>query len=370
MHAIYKEIIRCKSLGLEGVLGTIISTQGSTYQKTGAKCFIAGDGRLTGLVSGGCVEGDLKEIAFQVIEDGQAKIVDYDFQDEGDLVWGLGLGCNGKMTILLEPFTPNRGSANSDQMENWFEQGLNRTIHSITVTKAENPSLIGSKWIIDPEIEEYNHIPFTGIINNYLSAKESRPNSILVTIDGNEGFQVFYDTISPPPRLVLFGAGPDAIPLVQMAKKIKWHVTVLDHRPAFINRQNFAEADDLICYKSGTTPLVHLDANTFIVIMSHHFSQDQMMFKEVINSEAAYIGLLGPRKRTNEIGKGLELNNHPNLNKIYSPIGLDIGSVTPEEIALSIIAEITMVYRGRAGNKLTKKAFNFAGKEEEQLLIM
>ena len=83
MQAIYKEIIRCKSLGLDGVLGTIISTQGSTYQKAGAKCFIAEDGLLTGLVSGGCVEGDLKEIAFQVIESGQSQIVHYNFQDEG-----------------------------------------------------------------------------------------------------------------------------------------------------------------------------------------------------------------------------------------------------------------------------------------------
>ncbi|MFJ7729103.1 XdhC family protein [Neobacillus sp. NPDC097160] len=368
MQAIYKEIIRCKSLGLEGVLGTIISTQGSTYQKTGAKCFIAGDGQFTGLVSGGCVEGDLKEIAFQVIENGQPKIVNYNFQGEGDLLWGLGLGCNGKMNILLEPYSPIRDLAKSEQIENWFKLGLCKTIHSITITKAENPNLVGSKWLVDPENQEYYHIPFKGIINDFLDTMDSRPNCTLAQIGGEEEFQVFYDTIAPSPRIVIFGAGPDAIPLVQMAKNIKWHVTVMDHRPAFINQKNFPEADDLICYNPGTIPNVRLDENTYVVIMSHHFSQDQMMLKEVLNSEAAYIGLLGPRKRTYELGNGLGLNNHPNQHRIHSPIGLDIGSVTPEEIALSIIAEISMVYRGGTGNKLTKGAFHFPSKEDEQLL--
>ncbi|QCJ41209.1 XdhC family protein [Bacillus sp. S3] len=367
MQAIFNEIIRCKSHGLEGVLGTIISTKGSTYQKTGAKCFIAGDGQLTGLVSGGCVEGDLKEIAFEVIESGQPRIVHYNFQDEGDLLWGLGLGCNGKMNILLEPYSPIRDLSKSVQMENWFKEGLSKTIHSITITGAENPDLVGSKWIVDPETREYDHIPYKEIIDDYLRTMGTGTTCSLVQIEGSNGFQVFYDTITPSPRMAIFGAGPDAVPLAQMAKKIKWHVTVLDHRPAFVNQTNFPEADELICYKPGTTPQVRFDENTYVVIMSHHFSQDQIILKEVLDSDAAYIGLLGPRKRTYQLCEGMDLNNHPNLYKIHSPIGLNIGSVTPEEIALSIMAEISMIYRGGTGNKLSKGALQFPYKEDEQL---
>lgn len=368
MQEIYREIIRCKSLGIEGVLGTIISTLGSTYQKIGAKCFIAGDGQLTGLVSGGCVEGDLKEIAFQVIESGQSQIIHYNFQDEGDLLWGLGLGCNGKMNILLEPYSPRRNRLKSEQIETFFKLGLYKTIHSITITKANTSRLLGSKWLIDPQNLDYNHIPFKEIINDYLSTMSSRPNRALVHIGGNEDLQVFYDIITPSPRLVIFGAGPDAVPLVQMAKNIKWHVTVLDHRPAFVNQNNFPEADELICYAPGTTPDIKIDENTYVVLMSHHFLQDQMMLKEVLDYNAAYIGLLGPRKRTYELAKALEINHHPNQHKIHSPIGLDIGSITPEEIALSILAEISMVYRGGTGYKLTKEVFQFPSKEEEHLL--
>ncbi|MBT2605200.1 XdhC family protein [Bacillus sp. ISL-53] len=367
MQTIYKEILRCKNLGLRGVLGTIISTQGSTYQKNGAKCFIAEDGKLTGLVSGGCVEGDIKEIALQIIEEGQPKIIHYDFQDKGDLIWGLGLGCNGKINILLEPYIPT--TSESELFEEWFKQGMDKTLHSIIVVEAANSSLVGSKWIIDPETQEYNHIPFKEIINDYVSKKDLQSNYCkLENIDGNERFQVFYDSISPSPRLVVFGAGPDAIPLVQMAKQIEWHVTVLDHRPGYINQKNFREADELINFKAGAIPEITLKENTYVVIMSHHFLHDQMMLKEVINSEAAYIGLLGPRKRTYELGKSLGITNHPNLHKIHSPIGLDIGSVTPEEIGLSILAEILMVFRGGTGNKLTKGMINFSSKEEEQLL--
>jgi xanthine dehydrogenase accessory factor len=372
LHEIYKELIRCKSLGLEGVLGTIISTEGSTYQKTGAKCFIASDGHLTGLLSGGCIEGDLKEIAYQIIESGEPQIIHYDFQGEGDLLWGLGLGCNGKMNIFLEPYSPKKGLVKAEQMEKWFKLGKTKMLHSITIIKSEKPSLVGCKWIINPDDYEYETFPLKEIMDDYLDTLDSRPSSSLTRIGESGELQVFYDTIFPAPHISIFGAGPDAVPLVQMAKKLKWHVTVLDHRPAFVNKDNFPDADELVCYPPGKMPEISFNENAYVVIMSHHFLQDQLTLKAVLDSEVAYIGLLGPRKRTDELGKDLGIANHPNTHKIHSPIGLDIGSETPEEIALSIMAEITTVYRGGTGRKLTnlERDIPFLRKEDELLLKM
>ncbi|WP_042353794.1 XdhC family protein [Bacillus rubiinfantis] len=366
MEKIYREIIRCKRQGLKGVLGTIISTQGSTYQKTGAKCFIAEDGRLTGLVSGGCVEGDMKEMALDIIEAEKPRIIHYDFQDENDLIWGLGLGCNGKITIWLEPYLPN--SIGSQQLEDMFKLGLDKPIHCLTITEAAKSQLIGTRWIIDPEETETDHIPFTEIVNDYVSRKDMFQRKLITIASSKEKFQVFYDAIFPQPRLVLFGGGPDAVPLVKMAKQMNWHVTVLDHRPGVVNSKNFPEADDLILFKAGEPPALRLEKNTYVVLMSHHFLHDQMMLKEVIHSHVAYIGILGPRKRTVELGKGLGIDHHPNLKIIHSPIGLNLGAVTPEEIALSILAEIVMHYRGGEGTKLTKEPLQFSSKEEEPIL--
>ncbi|PID15004.1 MULTISPECIES: XdhC family protein [unclassified Sporosarcina] len=368
MGKIYEEIMRCKKLGLDGVLGTIISTEGSTYQKTGAKCFIAADGKLTGIVSGGCVEGDLQMIANEVIDKGKPKIVHYDFQDEGDLIWGLGVGCNGKMDVFLEPYRPEKDVVQAERIQKWFERGKSKILHGITVTDAEDNSYVGRKWLIDPDTLDFDSVPFKEIIHDYLENKGSSAASV-IHIAGKGTFQLFYDVIYPAPTLAIFGGGPDAVPLVQLAKKMKWNVIVLDHRPAFANSGNFPEADTVVRYPPGSTPNFELDGNTYVVIMSHHFLQDQIVLKDVVNSEAAYIGLLGPRRRTDELAKGLYLASHSNSYKIHSPIGLDIGAETPEEIALSIISELIAVYRGGSGNKLTTLEGKFISCEKKELLI-
>lgn len=354
LKEILQELTRCNKLGINGALGTIVSTEGSTYQKTGTKCFISEDGRITGLVSGGCVEGDLKGIADMVIKNAKSQIVHYNFQDEGDLIWGLGLGCNGKMNILLEPYVPKENPLKAELLEMWFELGLTRQLHSITIIEAHNQNLVGEKWIVDPRSPDYQKIPHKEIISNYLSMKDLWPGSCTLQIKGQEEITVFYDVIYPPPRLAIFGAGPDAVPLVQLAKKMKWHVTVMDHRPGFVNADFFPEADELICFPAGETPDINMDSNTYLILMSHHFLQDQLMFKKAIDFDVAYIGLLGPRKRTQQLSEELEIRNYNVTEKIHSPVGIDLGAETPEEIALSIMSEVMQVYRGGTGKKLTE----------------
>ncbi|UZJ76853.1 XdhC family protein [Fictibacillus sp. KU28468] len=334
MLPIYLEMKRCAENGIRGVLGTIIRTEGSTYQKEGSKCFWAEDGKLTGLLSGGCVEGDLAEHAREVLNHFSCKTLVYDFRDKGDDLWGLGLGCNGSIDIFLEPFDPVHLRESTERSLEIYQKADIYETSLATIVEAETPSLIGKKWMVK---------------NNSSDPVKSGLHSVTYE---KEKVLVFTDTITPTPRLTLFGAGPDAVPLANGAKQLNWHVSVIDHRPSFVNKQNFPEADQLLCIPKGKWPKLELESRSFVVIMTHHFDQDLLLLEQILETDVPYIGVLGPNKRTYQLMDRLGREFHEEcLSRLYSPIGLDIGSQTPEEIALSILAEMVMVHRGKGSGK-------------------
>ncbi|SDN10033.1 Xanthine and CO dehydrogenase maturation factor, XdhC/CoxF family [Fictibacillus solisalsi] len=336
MLPIYLEMKRCIQNGLRGVLGTIIRTEGSTYQKSGAKCFWSEDGTLTGLLSGGCVEGDFMEHAKEVLKSASCKTISYDFRGGGDDLWGLGLGCNGSIDIFLEPFDTLGDPEKAARSMDICETALAHEVGIATIVEASDPVLIGEKWVSE-------QVPF----------HQSRAGVYSIPYGEKEAL-VFSETLTPPPQLVIFGAGPDAVPLIKGAKQLNWQVTVIDHRPAFVNQQYFPEADHLICVSKGEWPDLRIGSFSFVVIMTHHFEQDALFLKQSLKTAAPYIGVLGPNKRTYQLLDQMNVGlTQEQLSRLHSPIGLDIGSKTPEEIALSILAEITMIYREKgSGNPL------------------
>lgn len=365
MLPIYKEMKRCRDLMKKGVLGTIIRTEGSTYQKAGAKCFISEDGLITGLVSGGCVEGDLGEYAKHVMETGNSKKVFYDFRDGGDDLWGLGLGCNGSIEIYLEPFYPM--SPSSIQIEESFFRALSSPICMITIISSVNLISSGKKRIIiegDTNLNEINDERIRDEYNKRLKNNETG-------LYRGEELEVFFDFVTPPPHVIVFGAGPDAVPLVDGVKRLNWRVSVIDHRPEFVSDAHFPDADELILNERGTFPEITLNEHSFIVIMTHHFEQDQQILNELLRAKTGYIGILGPRKRTYQLLEGISNAkgiSQQELINFYSPIGLDIGAKTPEEISCSIVTEMINVHR--AGNgislKMTKGPYIWEQKREEE----
>lgn len=336
MIAISKEIERCKRLGLKGVLATIISTKGSTYQKEGAKCFFAEDGGLTGLISGGCVEADIIEHGKKVIETGETKLLSYDLQDNGDDIWGLGVGCNGSMEIFLELYDPDSSNDKAEVIEKMFSP--HKKICVSTIIQSNEDSLLGTKSFI--ALEKINETVDKGLHDQ-----------------GNN--KIFIEMIEPTPKLLLFGSGPDAVPVVEMIKKLDWYVTIVDHRPDFITKEKFPLADKRICSVKGKMPDLILDENTYTLVMSHHFLQDQLAVEYLLESNVPYIGILGPKKRTSLLFKPLTTKKTQNTNRIFNPVGLNIGAQTPEEIALSITAELINVYRKGISEHIrdTKKGF-------------
>jgi xanthine dehydrogenase accessory factor len=368
MLDLLKGLEECWSSGRPAVLATIIDTQGSTYRGVGAQCLILEDGRIIGTVSGGCVEGDIYEHAREVMQSGVPRTLQYDFRGSGDLLWGLGVGCNGSLTIWLAPFHPATYPAQAKQLLQVMRlhAASPRSFSIVTVIQSSDAAALppGTLVALGHDREEGGALHGWGEIAERAAQYRAAGRSGLAWIDlsgsGGETIRVqcFIHTVRRVPRLVIFGAGPDAIPLVRGAKLLQWHVTVVDHRPAFAATDRFLDADEIIVAPMGTVPPLDVDEETNVVIMTHHFEQDQLFLAEMLTRTIAYLGILGPRARTEKLLEKIESNRkaiglHPlKMKAFHSPVGLDIGAETPEEIAFSILSEMICARTRRSGMPL------------------
>jgi len=338
----------CASRGESLVLATVVQTLGSTYRKAGAQMLIAGDGRVAGLLSGGCLEADLMERARGVLQTGEAATVHYDTRSSDDVIWGIGLGCEGAMTILLSRLD----RSNDYQPFAFAAQCRYEQIDSrfALVTESRN-----SRYTAGAAIWPQGNQDAPAAVRNAMNVSTPRganiPGEVIVADDAT--FLVV--PIELPPRLLLLGAGPDAMPLVEFAGLMNWQVTVLDHRPAYAVPERFPRARRVSLRPSVELPQ-ELQSQSFdaAVVMSHHLTSDQMYLAALADSSIPYVGLLGPAPRRirllSEIGeKAAALSG-----RLYGPIGLDIGARSPEAIALAIVAEIQAVMAGRAGGSFSK----------------
>lgn len=320
------------------VLATVIRTLGSTYRKAGAQMLIAADGSAAGLLSGGCLESDLMERARLVLDTGTALIVEYDTRSSDDVLWGIGLGCEGAMEILLTRLDPSNDYepyAFIDQCRNRHQPG------SVALVTAGNQSKLGSAFRSDD--------PALPVAIRHTIANAS--NAATISHDGTEFLVV---PVELPPKLLILGAGPDAMPLVEIAGLMGWHVTVLDHRPAYAIPDRFPRARSVELRPAGSlSEFLETTGFEAAVVMSHHLTSDAAYLSALAASNIAYIGLLGPAPRRarlmNDIGNRSTLFG----NRLHGPIGLDIGARTPESIALAIVAEIQAVLAGRRGGSFS-----------------
>lgn len=347
MMEIYEGLKHCLENKERAVLATIIEVDGSTYRREGASCFITEDGKVLGTVSAGCVEGDLFEHARDVLESGRARTQHYDFRSEEDLLWGMGVGCNGAMKILLQPFDPVRYPAYTNHVFQMYEKKAfcrKEFIVGIVIDTAD-PS---THQIGTPYIFEQDERSTPRIRNGSRGLVHWELKGVQVTL--------YVETVQPRPMLVVYGAGPDAIPLVQGASRLGWHVTLIDHREHALCHQAFASADRLQLISREDYGNLYVDENAYVVVMTHNYLLDAKVVKRMIDSTIPYLGVLGPRKRIERILQ--EINTEQkrpivvDFAKLHAPIGLDIGADSPEEIALSILAELTSCRNRRGGQSL------------------
>lgn len=291
------------------VLATVVEVKGSAYRRAGARMLLAADGRSAGVINGGCLDADLQARAQMVLESGEAQLACYDTTSSQDIVFGLGLGCRGVVKILVEPVQDLSWLAQKGRVEVVYE-------------------------------------------GEHLGTRE---------LNGESGASRSYvQTLEPPQSLLIFGAGADVAPLAAIGKAVGWQVQAFDLRAPNPARPTYVEA-----HFAGPEHLAGVDIpdGAACVVMTHHFLHDVEILKHLLPSRAAYIGVLGPRRRTDELLESVEKAMlsapfHPmpeQLERLFAPVGLDLGAETPEEIALSVVAEIQCHRQRKSGSSLRER---------------
>jgi len=318
------------------VMVTVVRTEGSTYSKAGHRILIAANGDYQGLVSGGCLEGDLAEHARAVIETGVAQTVLYDLRDEADELWGMGIGCNGVIEVMLQRLDDTSGYEPFATLAACALDG--RDVICSIVTASDDPTIPVGATVVDWG-DDYALWQLPSACTGKEDRKALRGERDTRISQQNE-LTILHAPLRPVPKLLILGAGPDAVPLVRMAVELGWRVTIVDHREAYIDQDAFDAAERRCHIAPGDLDGIG-DPGQFAaaVIMSHHLDTDRIWLSTLAPTGIRYIGLLGPPARRDRLVS--EIDNAAGLTgRLHAPVGLSIGADAPESIALSILAEM------------------------------
>lgn len=339
LHRLLALFERNRESRLPLVLCTVIKTGGSTYAKPGAQMLIAADGEYAGLLSGGCLEGDLREHARAVASTGRADIVRYDLRSSTDQLFGLGAGCEGAMDILLTRVS---------EAEHW--QPL---AHMAECARARKTCRVG----LVLASAQPNYPPGLAVIDAPGAPLPADARAVV-----NETLQLiqpavelFVAVLPPPARLLLAGAGPDARPVATLADFLGWDVTVVDHRSAYLDAAKFPPSVRLRESRAAEFANgIELDEFAAAVVMSHHLESDLCYLRGLARSRVPYVGLLGPAARREKLLADLGTDAAQLRPRLRAPVGLDIGGRSPESIALSIVGEVHAALCGRGGRPFSE----------------
>jgi xanthine dehydrogenase accessory factor len=337
-------------------LATVVKVKGSSYRSPGARMLITDDGKWVGSISGGCLEGDALRKARAVMQENKPLTVTYDTREESNQNLGIGLGCNGVIDVLIEPI-----DGTHQNVIDVFTEIVTANEPVALATIFAGPHSVGRKILLrDNGKADYDrvHGSFNDQVAIDLQEQLVTGRSGAKTYQHDTGtFEVFMELIQPSISLIIFGGGFDARPVSQLAKSMGWEVMVTDECVAHIAPLFFPTADKLsLCHRDFIDRDFTITPFTACVLMSHNYEYDRDVLRKIIGSDTPYVGILGPRKRYDKMmvefeKEGLELSLQ-HREKVHSPIGLDIGAETPDEIALSIVAEIQGKFANRSGGFL------------------
>jgi xanthine/CO dehydrogenase XdhC/CoxF family maturation factor len=328
---------RERAAGRPLVLGIVLETAGSTYRKPGALMLIAADGNYAGLLSGGCLEGDLREHANSVRESGEPRVVSYDLRGPDDLLWGLGVGCEGAMKILL---TRVARSNDWQPLAHLAEALAAHRATAVGVVVESKQAAAPAGTVILPSAGTNAGAP--GASSIQMALADTAHTGRIGWIDVTEPTtKVFALPLSLPPRILLLGAGPDTLPVVDLATRMGWKVTLVDHRSAYANPAHFPNAERVVLARPDEfASSVNLAGYTAAVVMSHHLPSDLAYLRVLASSTIPYVGLLGPAIRREKLLTDLGDVATQLRPRLRAPVGLALGGRAPESIALAIVAEV------------------------------
>lgn len=343
-----------------GVLATVIAVEGSAYRRPGAKMIIPEDGEGVGHITAGCLEDEVRGLARDVLAAGEPRVETYDLRPEtDDDVWGLGVGCNGVLDILLEPIDDGYRT-----VVDAYEAGTDTGV--VTVVDADDDddhATVGARAYYDHETGEFSsgeRFP-AGVTDRVREVTES------LTAEGQaDSFAVgdatvFVDGIAAPDDLVVVGTGHDIGPITELGAKADFRVTVVGFRGADARAERFPAARDV----RSTSPAqireaFDFDEDTYVVVATHNFVDDRLAVDELLRTEVPYVGLMGPRDRFEEMLEEFDREDRSfsdsERDRLFTPVGLDLGGGSPYEIALSIVGEVLAVSNDREPRHLEDRA--------------
>jgi xanthine/CO dehydrogenase XdhC/CoxF family maturation factor len=331
------------------VLGTLVRTSGSTYRRAGARLLITPEGVPVGLISGGCLEPQIAKAAREVLTTGLARRLRFDMTGEHDGMVGFGLGCRGALDILLERLEPWR--LNEETRRLLCGMNVGSAPKAIVTTFDAAPTLegqLGSLLEVEGEPGSPTARALREAARGFAQEALGTGVPLVRTVPLPEGnVECFVDLVPPAFHLTVFGAGPDAVPLVAMARQLDWRVTVIDHRPAYCDPARFPGAERVLhAHADNAAAHVPTGSHSAVVVMTHNYFADLRLIPVLLKLDVPYVGLLGPKRRGEQLLGEMadELVPTPEQRaRLYSPVGLKLGGDTPAAIALSILAEIQAV---------------------------
>jgi xanthine dehydrogenase accessory factor len=330
--AILDRVARIAEAGSQAAIATVVRISGSAYRRPGAKLFVEEDGTTHGGVSGGCLEADVRAMALEILRGAPAKLLHYDTGSEDETVWGLGLGCEGAVDLWVQRADAGLCAELGEIVAAGVPYAIITLLSSGRAALFARGSLIGS----------VGSVPLDRALAAQAAPLLEQDESRVVEIGGESAF---IDVLRPPPHLAIFGAGDDAQPLAQLASLAGFSVTVIDHRPAYLTAERFPPPTRLVLRRaSDGIEGLPLGRRHFAVVQTHTLIHDRDWLKALLPQSIAYLGLLGPRSRKEELLRQLGVGDE---GKLYAPVGIDLGADGPEQVAISIVAEMLAVHAGR-----------------------
>jgi len=354
IKAIIKAYDEADKTAVKLALATVVRVEGSSYRRTGARMLVMDNGLWIGGISGGCLEGDALKRSRLAIQNSQSTLITYDTTEDDPYQIGVGLGCNGVIDVLFTPLDINNKNNPVEVLKACVK--ANRDTHVlVTITGVSGQwhsikagDVVKYDGLLSLDIFEDASTLIQRAISEQLSTGHSAPQEF--ELAGGRKLETFIEILPPEINMVLMGHQYDVYPLSRLIKEMGWRLTIVAELQK-INTHIIAIADEIVAPANFSG--LFIDEHTAIILMAHDYKTDKYNLPKALATATAYIGMLGPRTRSEKVFTELANEGYPvlpvNMERIHTPVGLDIGAVTPEEIALSLIAEVKASLSGRDG---------------------
>ncbi|SEI92173.1 Xanthine and CO dehydrogenase maturation factor, XdhC/CoxF family [Cyclobacterium xiamenense] len=365
-----KSIVKAYEMAVQNgeasALATVVKVDGSSYRRPGARMLVTENGQLTGAISGGCLEGDALKKAQMVIFSEKSMLVTYDTTDEDDAKFGVGLGCNGIIHILIEPILPNTENNPIALLKQTLENREDKVIVTFFDTQKKRAPQTGTcmlfpgnGFLTNANLDSLQQ-PSIEFVRKKAEKVLDQRQSLIVPVEATDTLQAFVEFIAAPVQLLVIGAGNDVIPLTQLASVMGWELILVDGRSDYATKSRFPMAAQLLVGKAAEIlPELRPDRRTAVLLMTHNFTYDLAIMSGLHPYQFPYLGVLGPKKKLEKLIENLEKEgihlSSGDLQRIYGPMGLNIGAESPEEIALSVISEVSAVLSSQEPMHLRSK---------------